>query len=118
MPVLHKPMLRTTNQRMESTAGSADHRYILSFRNIANHSKSFVCCVYSPFLHQLTVQSSLFEPGRLQPCPSYSRRRDRIHLGLWRSLYNGGGGSVDSFNFAVHNSVRLSEGVFVESSWM
>ena len=26
------------------------------------------------------------------PCPSYSRRRDRINLGLWRSLYKGGGG--------------------------
>ena len=23
--------------------------------------------------------------------PSYSRRRDRINLGLWRSLYKGGG---------------------------
>ena len=48
------------------------------------------------------MQSSLFEPGRpvsvvvcvarkLRPCPSYSRRRDRINLGLWRSLYRGGG---------------------------
>ena len=24
---------------------------------------------------------------KLRPCPSYSRRRDRINLGLWRSLY-------------------------------
>ena len=30
---------------------------------------------------------------KLRPCPSYSRRRDRINLGLWRSLYKGGGGS-------------------------
>ena len=27
---------------------------------------------------------------KLRPCPSYSRRRDRINLGLWRSLYKGG----------------------------
>ena len=50
-----------------------------------------ICTLYSPFLHQLTVQSALFEPGRLRPCPSYSRRRDRINLGLLRSLYKGGG---------------------------
>ena len=29
---------------------------------------------------------------KLRPCPSYTRRRDRINLGLWRSLYKGGGG--------------------------
>ena len=28
---------------------------------------------------------------KLRPCPSCSRRRDRINLGLWRSLYKGGG---------------------------
>ena len=28
---------------------------------------------------------------KLRLCPSYSRRRDRINLGLWRSLYKGGG---------------------------
>ena len=27
---------------------------------------------------------------KLRPCPSYSRRRDRINLVLWRSLYRGG----------------------------
>ena len=53
------------------------------------------------------MQSSLFEPGRpvlvvvcvarkLRPCPSYSRRRDRINLGLWRGLYKGGGGVCTS----------------------
>ena len=62
-----------------------------------------VCALFAPFLHQLTMQSSLFERGcpvlvvvcvarKLRPCPSYSRRRDRINLGLWRSLYKGGGG--------------------------
>ena len=29
---------------------------------------------------------------KLRPCPSYSRRRDRINLVLWHSLYKGGGG--------------------------
>ena len=29
---------------------------------------------------------------KLRACPSYSRRRDRINLGLLRSLYRGGGG--------------------------
>ena len=62
-----------------------------------------VCALYAPFLHQLTMQSSLFACGcptlvvvcvsrKLPPCPSYSRRRDRINLGLWRSLYKGGAG--------------------------
>ena len=29
-----------------------------------------------------------------RPCPCYSRRRDRINLGLLRSYYRGGGGTV------------------------
>ena len=29
---------------------------------------------------------------KLRPCPSYSRRRDRINLVLWRSLDKGGVG--------------------------
>ena len=61
------------------------------------HSSAFgdISALYSHFLHQLIMQSSLFEPGYLRPCPSYSRRRDRIHLVLCRSLYKGGGGSLD-----------------------
>ena len=62
-----------------------------------------VCALHAPFLHQLTMQSSLFERGcpvlvvvcvarKLRPCPSYSRRRDCINLGRWRGLYKGGGG--------------------------
>ena len=39
----------------------------------------------------VATTASLFGPGRLQPCPSHSRRRDRIDLGLLRSLYKGGG---------------------------
>ena len=54
-----------------------------------------ICALYSPFWHQLTMQSSFLEPGHLRPCPSYSRRRDRINLGLLRSLYKGGGGTPD-----------------------
>ena len=50
-----------------------------------------ICALYSPFLHQLTMQSTLPEPGCLRPCPSYCRRRDRIDLGLLHSLYKGGG---------------------------
>ena len=74
------------------------------FAHLNPHSSDFwyPCALYSPCLRQLTMQSSLFEPGcpvlvvvcvarKLHPCPSYSRRRDRINLGLWRSLYKGGG---------------------------
>ena len=76
------------------------------FAHLNPHSSDFwyPCALYSPCLHQLTMQSSLFELGRpvsvvvcvarkLRPCPSYSRRRDRINLGLWRSLYKVGGGT-------------------------
>ena len=33
----------------------------------------------------------VYATRKLRPCPSYSRRRDRIDLGLWCSLYKGGG---------------------------
>ena len=64
------------------------------FAHLNPHSSYFgdICALYSPFLHQLTVQSSLFQPGCLRPCPSYSSRRDRINLGLLRSLYRWRGG--------------------------
>ena len=81
--------------------------FVVSVCHLNPHSSDFgdVCALYAPFLHRLTMQSSLFEPGRpvlvvvcvarkLRPCPSYSRRRDRINLGLWRSLYKGGGGTL------------------------
>ena len=57
------------------------------------HSSDFgdICTLYSPFLHQLTMQYSLFEPGRLWPCPRYSRRGDRINLVLLRDFYKGEG---------------------------
>ena len=61
------------------------------------------------------MQSSLFEPGcpvlvvvcvarKLRPCPSYSRRRDRIHLGLWRSLYIRGGGDQTALPLCHHST--------------
>ena len=78
--------------------------FVVSVCHLNPHSSDFgdVCAFYAPFLHRLTMQSSLFEPGcpvlvvvcvarKLRPCPSYSRRRDRINWGLWRSLYKGGG---------------------------
>ena len=37
------------------------------------------------------VSVVVYVAGKLHPCPSYSRRGDRINLGLWRSLYKGGG---------------------------
>ena len=63
------------------------------FAHLNPHSSDFgdMCALYSPFLHQLTMQSSLFEPGGLRPCPSYTRRRDCINLGLLCSF---GGGAV------------------------
>ena len=91
--------------------------FVVSVCHLNPHSSDFgdVCALYAPFLHQLTMQSSLFERGRptlvvvcvarkLRPCPSYSRRRDRINLVLWRSLYKGGagyhGGSPSSLTLA------------------
>ena len=78
--------------------------FVVSVCHLNSHSSDFgdVCALYARFLHQVTMQSSLFEPGRLvfvvvcvarklRPCPSYSRRRDRINLGLWRSPYKEGG---------------------------
>ena len=69
------------------------------FAHLNPHSSDFVdvCAFYTPFLHQVSMQSSLFEPVRpvlvvvcvarkLRPCPGYSRRTDRINLGHWRSL--------------------------------
>ena len=70
------------------------------FAHLNPHSSDFgeICVLYAPFLHQLTVQSSLFEPAHLRPCPSYSGRGDHINLGLWRSFYNGGGGVICPVN--------------------
>ena len=86
--------------------------FVVSVRPLDPHSSDFgdVCASYFPFLHQLTVQSSLFERGcpvlvvvcvgrKPRPCPSYSGRRDRINLGLWRSLDKGGGGRIRRTQF-------------------
>ena len=82
------------------------------FAHLNPHSSDFeyISALYSPFVHQLTMQFSLFEPGhpvsvivcvarKLNPCPSYSRRRDCINLGIGRSLYKGGG----SYSFTGPN---------------
>ena len=38
------------------------------------------------------VSVVVYVARKLRPCPSYSRRRDRIDLVLWHSLDKGGGG--------------------------
>ena len=38
------------------------------------------------------VSVVVYVARKLRPCLSYSRRRDRINLVLWRSLDKGGGG--------------------------
>ena len=40
--------------------------FVVSVCHLNPHSSDFgdVCALYAPFLHQLTMQSSLFEPGR------------------------------------------------------
>ena len=40
------------------------------------------------------VSVVVYVARKLRPCLSYSRRRDRINLVLWRSLDKGGGGTV------------------------
>ena len=37
------------------------------------------------------VSVVVYVARKLRPCPSYSRRRDRINLVPWRSLDKGGG---------------------------
>ena len=39
------------------------------------------------------VSVVVYVARKLRPCLSYSRRRDRINLVLWRSLDKGGGGT-------------------------
>ena len=77
-----------------------------------------VCALFAPFLHQLTMQSSLFERGcpvLVVVCvarklrPSYSRRRDRINLGLWRSLYKGGAGYTSTAHLSEQQRRRFSD---------
>ena len=51
---------------------------------------------------------------KLRPCLSYSRRRDRINLGLWRSLYKGvEGAKTPAFEHGwhcMHGHVHFSGG--------
>ena len=95
--------------------------FVVSVCPLAPDSSDFgdVCALYAPFLHQLTMQSSLFERGcptlvvvcvarKLCPCSSYSRRRDRISLGLWRSLYKGGVGYTSCMRSSVCAPTRFA----------
>ena len=49
------------------------------------------CAPYPRFLHQLTMPVVVCVARKLRPCPSYSRRRDHIYLGLLHILDKGGG---------------------------
>ena len=84
------------------------------FAQLNPHSSDFgdICALYSPFLHQLAMQSSLVEPGGLWPCPSHSRRRDRINLVLLRSLYKGGVGVKGCFLLSP-----LAHGFSLKTLW-
>ena len=42
---------------------------------------------------------------KLRPCPSYSRRRDRINLLFWRSLYKGAGYMLQMFPLCIFFSL-------------
>ena len=86
------------------------------FAQLNPHSSDFgdISALYPSFLHQLTIQSSLFETGRLRPCPRYSRRRDHINFVLLRSFYGGGGGQVSSKRDDGCLGVRCSGG---KGSW-
>ena len=100
--------------------------FVVKFCHLNPHSSDFgdVSALYAPFLHRLTMPSSLFEhrcpvlvvvcvARKLRPYPSYRRRRDRINLGLWLSLYKGGGYN-NRYNSAGHlqafasSSLRVS----------
>ena len=49
-------------------------------------------------MHSYYALTSVWVGGCM--CPSYRRRRDRVNLGLWRSLYKGQGGTcMDIYMF-------------------
>ena len=74
------------------------------------HSSDFgdICALHSPFSYQLTGQSSVFEPGCLQPCPSYSRRGTVL---IWDSCvaYTRGQG--------VHCCTSICSAPCVDAHW-
>ena len=47
------------------------------------------------------VSVVVYVARKLRPCPSYSRRRDRINLVLWRSLDKGGGGYMPGISWGM-----------------
>ena len=70
------------------------------FAQLNPHSSDFgdILCIIFPFLALAHHAIFSFEPGCLRCCPSLSRHRDRINLGLLRSLYKGGGVCVSMFS--------------------
>ena len=52
---------------------------------------------------------------KLRPCPSYSRRRDRINLGLLHSLHKGGWGTRVSYP-SIHAGVVFLRGSLIEDA--
>ena len=60
-------------------------------------------------MHSFTcVLVVVYVARKLRPCPSYSRRRDRINLVLWRSLDKGGGGT-SSFQSQGHEEAASAK---------
>ena len=64
-------------------------KHVLAFACLGEHGWRLRC---THTMHSFMCLSVVVCVARkLRPCPSYSRRRDRINLVLWRSLYKGGG---------------------------
>ena len=55
------------------------------------------------------VSVVVYVARKLHPCPSYSRRRDRINLVLWRSLDKGGGVAAVMIAAAALFGVELAD---------
>ena len=62
-------------------------------------------CTSSPC--NTCVSVVVYVARKLRPCPSYSRRRDRINLVLWRSLDKGGGGYMKGGQMVTHPCAPL-----------
>ena len=69
-------------------------------------------------MHSFTcVSVVVYVARKLRPCPSYSRRRDRINLVLWRSLDKGGGGAL-AYHGSYHNGEHWTQFVhFQKLRW-
>ena len=72
-----------------------------------------ICALSSPFLVVACVPAVVCVARKLQPCLSYSRRGDRIHSVLLRSLDKGGGGRGTSSVAAKGACGNVTEERFV-----